>query len=108
MVAVRGSTSDSFGAWRTHAIPLTNATQVYVKDPAGLPFVPYWKRMLGFGRTPTLIPGQSAVVTIPILWTDLAMFDDEMRLRLWAGGYAVSAGGASNETPLRANVTLAH
>lgn len=81
--------------------------QVYVKDPSGLPFVPFWKRMLGFGRTPTLAPGHSATVTIPILWTDLALFDDQHQLKLWPGQYLVTAGGASNLTPLKANVTIA-
>ena len=46
--------------------------QVYVQDPRTLPFVPYWKRMLGFGRTPTLAPGAKATVEIPLLWCVMA------------------------------------
>ena len=42
--------------------------QIYVQDPRTLPFVPYWKRMLGFARTPTLGPGAKATVDIPLLW----------------------------------------
>ena len=59
-----------------------------------------------FGRTPTLPPGGSAVVTIPLLWTDVAMFDDTMTIKLWPGNYTVSVGGASNDTPLSASVVL--
>ena len=107
--------------------------QIYVKDPDNLPFVPYWKRtqqsllptsvlfvrgcwlsggcdwcagMLGFARTPTLAPGAKATVTVPLLWVDVAMFDDAMQLRLWPGQYTVSAGGASNDTPVQTTVTL--
>eukprot|EP01052_Picozoa_sp_SAG31_P054441 SAG31_NODE_14498_length_803_cov_1.161932_1_plen_58_part_10 len=35
-------------------------------------FVPYWKRLLAFRRTQTVAPGGTAVVEIPVLWTDLA------------------------------------
>jgi beta-glucosidase len=80
--------------------------QIYVQDPRTLPFVPYWKRMLGFARTPTLAPGAKATLTIPLLWVDVAMFDDTMTLRLWPGSYIVSAGGASNDTPVQTTVTL--
>ena len=40
--------------------------QVYVQDPRTLPFVPYWKRMLGFARTPTLARGAKATVNISL------------------------------------------
>ena len=62
--------------------------------------------MLGFARTPTLAPGAKATVTVPLLWVDVAMFDDAMQLRLWPGQYTVSAGGASNDTPVQTTVTL--
>ena len=111
---LRGTTDDE-AVWRvavtvqnTGAVAGQEIVQVYVKDPAGLPFVPFWKRMLGFARTPTLAPGVTATVTIPILWTDLALFDstDGMALKLFPGTYLVTAGGASNATPLKVNATI--
>ena len=108
------TTADSEAVWSV-AVTVRNTgkvagqeiVQLYVKDPAGLPFVPYWKRMLGFGRTPTLAPGASAVVTIKVLWVDLALFDQDMQLKLYPGTYVVAAGGASNITPLATNATIA-
>merc|ERR1711908_18207 len=40
--------------------------QVYIQDPAGLPFIPYWKRMVGFGRV-NIPAGGSSVVSIHVL-----------------------------------------
>ena len=106
--------SDTDAVWHvsvtvknTGAMAGQEIVQIYVKDPIGLPFVPFWKRMLGFQRTPTLDPGHSATITIAILWTDLALFDDAQQLKLWPGQYLISAGGASNLTPLKANATIA-
>ena len=78
--------------------------QVYVTDPAGLPFVPYWKRMLGFARTKTLAPAEEQTVVVPLIWSDVSMFDEDMQLRLFSGVYNISAGGASNDTPLHTSV----
>ena len=52
----------------TGKAPGQEVVQVYVEEPRTLPFVPYWKRMLGFGRTPTLAPGDKATITISLLW----------------------------------------
>ena len=45
----------------------TEVVQVYVQDPAGLPFVPFWKRLLGFGRI-TLEAGATSVCIIQVEW----------------------------------------
>ena len=83
----------------------TEVVQVYVQDPAGLPFVPYWKRLVGFARV-ALRPGESRTVQVGVEWQDLAMHDKQMVLRLWPGTYLLSAGGASDSTPVATNVTV--
>ena len=106
-------TTDDDAVWKV-SVTVTNTgsvagqeiVQVYIQDPRTLPFVPYWKRMLGFQRTQTLAPGAKMTVTIPILWVDLAMFDDTMNIKLWPGNYKVSVGGASNDTPLETTTVI--
>lgn len=79
--------------------------QVYVVDPAGLPFVGFWRRLVGFAKV-LLQPGESKDVAVPLLWADLAQYDSGMELRLFQGTYTVSAGGASNNRPVSANMTV--
>jgi len=80
--------------------------QVYVVDPAGLPFVPFWRRVVGFAKV-HLAPGERAAVRVPLLWADLAQYDTGMELQLFPGVYNVSAGGASNSRPVSATLTVA-
>lgn len=80
--------------------------QVYVVDPAGLPFVPFWRRLVGFAKV-RLAPGERAAVRVPLLWADLAQYDTGMELQLFPGTYNVSAGGASNSRPVSATLTVA-
>lgn len=79
--------------------------QIYVQDPAGLPVVPYWKRLIGFTKV-FLGSHESKKVVIPILLMDVAMFDEHMQLRLFSGSYIITAGSASNNTPLSETVTI--
>jgi len=79
--------------------------QIYVQDPADLPFVPYWKRMLGFAKV-LLAPKEEKTVTIPLLWGDVAMYDEHLLLKLFSGTYLITAGPSSNDTPLSTRITL--
>jgi hypothetical protein len=81
--------------------------QVYVRDPVGLPFVPYWKRLVGFGRI-ALAAGETGSLSIDLLRDDVSLYsaDDEPVLTLYPGEYTVTAGGASNADTLSATVTV--
>ena len=84
--------------------------QVYVQDPRGLPFVPFWKRLVAFARV-DLAAGASTEVTIDVRRDDVAMYDDaatgEFALKLFEGVYALSVGTDSEYALLAANVTVA-
>lgn len=81
----------------------TEIVQVYVKDPSPLPFVPFWKRLAGFGRI-SLEPAATSRLTVEVQWQDLAMHDNQMpmHLRVFPGTYEFSAGGSSVDTPASA------
>jgi beta-glucosidase len=79
--------------------------QVYVEDPAGLPFVPYWRRMVGFTRV-LLGAGASAQVTVAVQWTDLAMYDGDMELRVLPGNYTIFVGNSSTNTPIKISAVV--
>jgi beta-glucosidase len=82
--------------------------QVYSQDPSGAfntPIVPYWKRLIGYGRL-FLNAGQCNTITISILADDIALYDDQMTLRLVPGTYIISTGTSSNTDFLQQNVTL--
>jgi hypothetical protein len=88
-------------------VAATEIVQVYVQDPVGLPFVPYWKRLIGFQRV-YLIAGAEATVNIDILSDDVGQYsnDDTPVLTLYPGMYQITAGGASNAAVQTVNVTL--
>ena len=102
--------------WRVHLnVANTGAhsgatvVQVYVQDPRGLPFVPYWKRLVAFARV-DLAAGASSDVTIDVRRDDVAMYDDsatgDFALELFEGVYALSVGTDSEYALLAANVTV--
>jgi hypothetical protein len=83
--------------------------QVYSQDPRGAfptPIVPHWKRLVAYGRLP-LAAGACGRIDLDVLADDLALYDDQMALRVVAGTYVISAGGRSDQDTLQANVTLA-
>ena len=88
----------------------TEVVQVYVQDPAGgfgfdTPIVPFWKRLVGFARVP-LGAGACGAVDVPLLADDLAVYDDNMQLRVVPGAYTVTAGGRSDQDVLSALLIL--
>jgi hypothetical protein len=92
----------------TGAVAATEIVQVYARDPVGgsrLGIVPFWKRLVGYGRVP-VAAGACADAVLPVLADDLAQYDDDMALRVLPGTYAISAGGRSDQDTLQANVTL--
>lgn len=86
------------------------AVQVYSQDPAAsdfeTPLVPYWKRLVGFGKI-LLAAGACDSLAIPLLADDLALYDPAMNLRIIAGSYAITAGGRSDADTLRATLVMA-
>ena len=81
--------------------------QIYAKDPAGLPFVPFWKRLVGFARV-RLDPGEVKTTTVDILEEDVQMYStgDQPELTLYQGGYILTCGGSSLTLPLNATVEI--
>lgn len=79
----------------------TEVVQIYVEDPSGLPFVPYWRRLIGFTRV-HLSPGETKATVVNIMWEDIAMHDTAMKMKIFQGSYSIFAGGSSNTTPLQA------
>jgi len=84
--------------------------QVYSQDPPAsdfdTPLVPYWKRLVGFGRV-LLDAGACSDVAVPLLCDDLALYDPGMTLRIIAGNYTITAGGRSDEDTLQATLVMA-
>ena len=89
----------------------TEVVQLYARlapqdlFPDGLPIVPHWKRLVGYGRA-ALAAGACATLDLPVLADDLALYDDQMVLRVVPAMYVFSAGGRSDLDLLVANVTL--
>lgn len=86
----------------------SEVVQVYSRDPraaSALGIVPYWKRLVGYGRI-ALAAGACGALTVPVLADDLAQYDDAMTLRIVPGRYTISAGSRSDLDTLQANVTL--
>lgn len=84
--------------------------QVYSQDPSAsdfdTPLVPYWKRLVGFGRI-ALDAGACGSLAVPLLADDLALYDPAMTLRIIAGTYRITAGGRSDTDTLAAALVLA-
>lgn len=89
----------------------TEVVQIYSQDPPAsdfdTPLVPYWKRLIGFGRL-ALAAGACDAINIPILADDLALYDPSMALRIVAGAYTISAGGMSDEDTLQEILTMSN
>jgi hypothetical protein len=83
----------------------TEVIQLYIEDPRGLPFVPFWRRLVGYTRI-TLGPGEENVAVLQLLWQDLAMHDGSMKLRVMPGNYSLFAGGSSDDTPVRTSFVV--
>ena len=81
--------------------------QIYIEDPVGLPFVPFWKRLIGFEKV-FLDIGEIKTVEINILKEDVSMYnnDNQPTLTLFPGEYTLTAGGSSFNTTLSAKVTV--
>lgn len=89
----------------------TEVVQLYARlepqdlFPDGLPIVPHWKRLVGYGRI-SLAAGACGTLDLPVIADDLALYDDVMVLRVIPAAYIFSAGGRSDLDSLVANVTL--
>lgn len=99
----------------TLAVVLSNAgnhsgvevLQAYIHDPLGVSlYVRAWKRLVAFGRSPELPPGARVEVPLAVSADDLALWDDEGRLRVAAGVYDVSIGGSAASDTLHVAVTI--
>lgn len=94
----------------TGARPGAEVVQVYSQDPTAsdfeTPLVPYWKRLVGFGRI-VLDAGACDSIAIPLLADNLALYDPAMTLRIIAGTYKITAGGRSDTDTLTAMLVMA-
>ena len=82
------------------AVAGVEVVQVYSQDPSGpsvspLGIVPFWKRLVGYGRL-ALGPGACGTLSVDVTADDLALYDDDMVLRVAAGTYIITAGGRSD------------
>ena len=90
---------------------MTEVVQIYVEDPVGLPFVPFWKRLIGFARV-ILSPEETKTVEVKILRDDVSMYEappsdaEAPVLTLFPGQYKVTAGGSSYNTTLSTTVEV--
>ena len=81
--------------------------QLYVQDPVGLPYAPFWKRLVAFTRC--RVPAKSTVTcSASILTEDLALYDPNVhgKMRVYEGLYTISAGGSSNTDHLKKQIFL--
>ena len=81
--------------------------QVYVQDPIGLPYVPFWKRLVAFARC-NVAAQSSSTCSVSVLREDLAIYDPyaPFKMRIYAGMYKVSVGGSSNTDSLNSTVLV--
>jgi beta-glucosidase len=85
----------------------SEVVQVYVLDPLGVSLqVRAWKRLAAFARTAPLAPGARAELALDITADDLAVFDDDMHLRVLAGNYTVSVGSDAASDTTRAVIAV--
>jgi hypothetical protein len=94
----------------TGSVDGTEVVQVYSQDPRGIlesstAINPFWKRVIGFGRLP-LAAGACGTISVNVTADDIALYDDQMDLRVMPGRYIISAGGRSDQDTLQQNVTL--
>lgn len=83
----------------------SEVVQIYVKDPDGLGVVPYWRRLVGFGKV-FVRAGTTATATVGVRWLHLAQYDADMMLRVFPGEYTIFIGDRSDVTPLTFLITL--
>jgi beta-glucosidase len=82
----------------------TEIAQVYASLPDSAVEPP--KRLIGWARV-ELAAGESKLVTLPVPDDRLTVYDEASdSWKLVPGGYAVLAGGSSQDLPLRQQVTL--
>lgn len=83
--------------------------QVYVQDPVGLPFVPFWKRLVGFARV-RLPVKSSKQVLIEVLRDDVSQYsgahEGPLRLTLYQGTYNVSVAFDSHTALLWKSIVV--
>eukprot|EP00040_Diaphanoeca_grandis_P040838 m.262177 g.262177 ORF g.262177 m.262177 type:complete len:794 (-) comp44699_c0_seq1:67-2448(-) len=89
----------------TGTVDGSEVVQVYVQDPGGLPFVPFWRRLLGFNKV-FVKAGETVTTVVEVKLLHLAQYDADMTLRVFAGDYNIFVGDSSDVTPLTANVTI--
>jgi hypothetical protein len=77
--------------------------QVYVQDPPSWQYnqilVRPWKRLAGFARVP-LAAGGVTQVTVPVLFDDLAFYDQYMSYAIPPGNYTFRVGQSSADDVL--------
>ena len=86
----------------------TEIVQVYVQDPiAVLPYVPFWKRLVGFTRC-HIPPRSTETCSVMVSRENVASYDPLSRdkMRVYKGMYRVSAGGSSEDDFLVQDVLI--
>ena len=91
----------------TGAVSGTEIVQAYLHDPLGVSLViRSWKRLAAFGRTGELAPGSAVSLQLPVSADDLALFDDNMHLRVLPGSYGITCGGSAATDLLLTTVSI--
>jgi len=117
----------------TGSYPGVEIVQLYVQDPPGNGFVPFWRRLLGFTRAVQLDfkedrsnsnfeggfeeaytfyqdtpipPGSTVTADFFVEWQDLAQHDAGMVMRVIPGEYKLFVGGSAEDTPLSTKITV--
>lgn len=91
----------------TSKTPGKDVVQVYASLPAGRLEQPY-KKLIGFGKTHLLQPGEKERVIIRIPLTELASYDEEKAAYLLeAGDYILRVGSTGNQTRIAGKIAVA-
>jgi len=82
----------------------------YIQDPPGIGagrVVRPWKRLIGFTKSPPLLPAQRLHLSLPIAWRDLAFYSENYTLALHPGNYTLSCGlGSTDDSATMLSFTL--
>ncbi len=81
--------------------------QVYASAPDGKLDQPY-QELVGYGKTSSLAPGKSEIVTITFATSLLASYDEELSANVYeAGDYLLRVGSSSRDTKVVAKIPVA-